>query len=89
MNKRYTINTDVRPSQVLPPRGLRILQAADYMGTTPFFVADLIRPGELPALKLGQRYVVLREDADKFLDRKRRDLENERKDRYDYEAEPR
>jgi hypothetical protein len=50
MNKRPT---NIRPSQVLPPRGLRILQAADYMGETPFFVEERIRSGELPALKLG------------------------------------
>ena len=37
-------------------------------------VEVIIRSGELPALKLGQHYTILREDADAFLDRKRGEL---------------
>ena len=76
MNKRpSTTNTSTNPSPVLPPRGLRIMDAANYMGLAPFYVEELVRSGELPALKLCQHYTILREDADAFLDRKREELE--------------
>jgi excisionase family DNA binding protein len=72
MNKRpITINTNTNPSPVLPPRGLRIMDAAHYMGLAPFYVEELIRSGELPALMLCRHYTILREDADAFLDRKK------------------
>jgi len=61
----------MNPSPVLPPRGLRILDAAHYMGVTPWYVEEIIRWGELPALKLCRHYTILREDLDAFLDRKR------------------
>jgi excisionase family DNA binding protein len=81
MNKRpSTINTN--PSPVLPPRGLRIMDAANYAALSPFYVETLIRSGELPALKLCQHYTILKEDLDDFLDRKRDELENERRVRY-------
>jgi excisionase family DNA binding protein len=82
MNKRPSTTTDMKPSPVLPPRGLRIMDAAHYMGVTPWYVEAAIRSGVLPALKLGQHYTILREDADAFLDRKRAELENERGVRY-------
>jgi excisionase family DNA binding protein len=41
------------------------------MGVTPWYVEVVIRSGELPALKLGRHYTILREDLDDFLDRKR------------------
>ncbi len=80
MNKRpSTANPNTNTSPVLPPRGLRIMDAAHYAGLSPFYVETLIRSGELPALKLCQHYTILREDLDAFLDRKREDLENERR----------
>jgi excisionase family DNA binding protein len=79
MNKRpNTINTNTKPSPVLPPRGLRIMDAAHYMGVTPWYVEVVVRSGELPALKMGQHWTILREDADAFLDRKRAELESKR-----------
>ena len=73
MNKR--LNTiSKNPSSVLPPRGLRIRDAANYMGVTPWYVETAIRSGELPALILCRHYTILREDADAFLDRKRGEL---------------
>ena len=56
----------------IAPRGLRIAEAARYMGTTPWFVEEAIRKGKLPALRLGRAYVILKEDADGFLDIQKR-----------------
>jgi excisionase family DNA binding protein len=58
------------PPPALTPRGLRIPDAANYMGVTPWYVEVVTRSGELPALKLGRHYTILREDLDGFLDRK-------------------
>ncbi len=73
MNKRSrTINTNL--SSVLPPHGVRIMDVANYMGVTPWYVEEIVRSGELPALKLCRHYTILREDIDAFLDRKREEL---------------
>ena len=71
MNKRpSTINTN--PSPVLQPRGLRILQAAQYSGLNPFHIAELIRNGTLPAIGGPGTdilaYVVLKEHLDTYMD---------------------
>jgi excisionase family DNA binding protein len=55
----------------LLPRGLRIAEAAAYIGVTPWFVESKIRSGELPALKLCRHYTLLREDLDAFLDKQK------------------
>jgi excisionase family DNA binding protein len=55
-----------------PPRGMRIAEAAAYMGVSPWFVELKIRSGELPALKLCRHYTLLREDLDAFLDAQKR-----------------
>lgn len=52
------------------------MDAAHYMGVTPWYVEVIVRSGELPALKLCRHYTILREDLDKFLDRKREELGN-------------
>jgi hypothetical protein len=72
MNKRTsTINTN--PSSVLPPRGLRILQVAQYSALSPFFIEEPIRNGTLPAIGgpgsgVCSAYVILREHIDQYLD---------------------
>ncbi len=52
----------------LPRRGFRI---AEVLGVTPWYVEEIIRSEQLPAIKLGRRYTILRKDMDAFLDRKR------------------
>jgi len=52
-------------------RGYGIVEAAEYMGVTPWFVEVKIRSGELPALKLCRHYTILKQDMDAFLDRHR------------------
>ena len=59
---------------LLPPRGLRIPDAAKYMGVTSWFVEVIIRSGELPALKLGRHYTLLREDLDAYLTKKQKEI---------------
>ena len=69
-----------KPPAVLPEaipqssaaRGLRVQEAARYLGATVSFVRSLIAEREVPALLLGKRHVVLREDLDQFLDAQRR-----------------
>lgn len=45
-------------------RGLRIKEAADYIGATPWYVEILFRSKQVPAYKLGRHYVLFREDLD-------------------------
>jgi excisionase family DNA binding protein len=82
MNKRRnTSNPNTNPSPVLPPRGLRIMYAANYMGVAPWYVETAIHSGELPALRLCRDYTILKEDADALLGRRREELERKRADR--------
>jgi excisionase family DNA binding protein len=57
------------PNKTLPPRGFRVKEAAAYLGTTVSFVRHAIWDRELPAMKLGKRLIIAREDLDRFLDR--------------------
>jgi excisionase family DNA binding protein len=62
--------TQRTPLPITDRRGYRIQQAADYMGMTPWFVAQLVRSRRLLALKpAGSRhYIILKEDLDSLLD---------------------
>jgi excisionase family DNA binding protein len=62
----------VSPSQNAQARGLRVSEAAQYIGATVCFVRALIADREIPALMLGKRWVLLREDLDQYLDAQRR-----------------
>ncbi|SRR5260370_772594 len=60
-------------SPTLAPRGLRIEQAAQFSGLSPFYIEELIRNGTLPAIGgpssgVCAAYVVLREHLDEYLD---------------------
>ena len=55
----------------LPPRGLRIPQAAAYIGCTPWFVEEAIRQGRLKATKMGRPWVMFIEDLDAFIDQEK------------------
>jgi hypothetical protein len=55
-------------------RGLRIEEAAQYSGLSPFYIAELIRNGKLTAIggpKTGvcAAYIVTREILDELLDK--------------------
>jgi excisionase family DNA binding protein len=49
-------------------RGLRIRHAADYIGSTPWFIEVAIRSKKIPAHKLGRHYAIFREDLDNFIE---------------------
>ena len=52
----------------LRPRALRPPAAADYLGTTPGNIEQLMRDGVLPFRVLGQVRVIAIEDLDAYLD---------------------
>jgi len=53
-------------------RGLRIKDAAAYLGTSPWWVEIAIREKRLPAYKFNTNYYVLfKDDLDAFIDRLR------------------
>jgi excisionase family DNA binding protein len=53
---------------VTVPRGMRIAEAASYMGVSPWYVELKIRSKELRAYRLCRHYTIFREDLDHFLD---------------------
>jgi len=61
-------------SPSLQPRGLRIEQAAQYTGLSPFFIEECIRNGELlsyggPGSAVSAAHIVTREHLDQFIDK--------------------
>jgi excisionase family DNA binding protein len=76
MSNRRKKKSVATPPEVLPQqnqsRGLRVPEAAAYIGGTICFVRSLIKDREIPALLLGKRHVLLKEDLDNFLDAQRR-----------------
>jgi excisionase family DNA binding protein len=63
----------VRPIVTESParRGLRIREAAAYIGSSPWFVEVAIRSKEIPAFKLGRHYVLFKDDLDDYVNRLR------------------
>ncbi len=52
-------------------RGLRIKEAADYIGSTPWFIEVAVRQRKIPAHKLGRHYVLFKDDLDNYIERVR------------------
>jgi excisionase family DNA binding protein len=52
-------------------RGLRIREAANYIGSTPWFIEVAIRQRKIPAHKLGRHYVLFKDDLDNYIERVR------------------
>lgn len=52
-------------------RGLRIKEAAAYLGSTSWFIEVAIRSKQIPAHKLGRHYVLFRDDLDNYIERVR------------------
>ena len=55
----------------LDRRGLRIKEAADYIGSTPWFIEVAVRSKKIPAHKLGRHYVLFKDDLDAYVNRLR------------------
>lgn len=57
-------------------RGLRIQEAARYLGTSPWWVEIAIREKRIPAYKFKTNYyVIFKDDLDEFVDRLRQGKE--------------
>jgi excisionase family DNA binding protein len=52
----------------IAPRCLRPPAAAIYLGTTPFYIEELMRNGELPFVLIGGARVVTIEALNKYVD---------------------
>jgi excisionase family DNA binding protein len=53
---------------LLPPRGLRIVQAARYAGVSTWFIRQAIWEGRLKARRCGKFVIILRDELDCFLE---------------------
>jgi excisionase family DNA binding protein len=53
---------------LLPPRGLRIVQAARYAGVSTWFIRQAIWEGRLKARRCGKFVIILRDELDRFLE---------------------
>jgi excisionase family DNA binding protein len=49
-------------------RGLRIKDAAEYIGSSPWFIEVAIRQKKIPAHKLGRHYVLFKDDLDNYIE---------------------
>jgi len=52
-------------------RGLRIKEAADYIGSTPWFIEVVVRSKKIPTHKLGRHYVLFKDDLGAYVNRLR------------------
>jgi excisionase family DNA binding protein len=69
--KISTVSESQSTNESLSPRGLRVRDAAAYLGVTVFFIRDAVWKNELPAMKLGRRLIIAREDLDRFFDQQK------------------
>jgi len=53
---------------LLPPRGLRIVQAARYAGVSTWFIRQAVWEGRLKARRCGKFVIILRDELDWFLE---------------------
>ena len=67
-NPSTTSGTSPSVPLFLRPRALRPPAAADYLGTTPGNIEQVMRDGVLPFRVLGQVRVIAIEDLDAYLD---------------------
>jgi excisionase family DNA binding protein len=62
-------STSKTPSQSqITPRLVTIKQAAAYCSCSVWAIRDVIWSRELPACKIGRRYLIDRGDLDRFID---------------------
>jgi excisionase family DNA binding protein len=50
----------------LDRRYLRIAEAAEYLGATPWFIRTLIWNKAIPVIPMGKRHLVDRDDLDNY-----------------------
>jgi excisionase family DNA binding protein len=63
----------VRDRERIPmlARGVTVQEAAAYLSATVPAIRRLISKSELPYAKLGKRYIIDRQDLDKWLEKKK------------------
>ena len=54
------------------PRLLTIKAAAQYLSVTVWFIRGLVYGKEVPALKLGNRWVIDKADLDAYVEKRKR-----------------
>jgi excisionase family DNA binding protein len=62
------MNTLQQAASLLPPRGLRIMEAARYAGVSTWFIRQAVWEGRLEARRCGKFVIILRDDLDRFLE---------------------
>ena len=75
-NKNLSSSLDARDTQsnvLITPRLVTIKQAAAYCSCSVWAIRDVIWSRELPACKIGRRYLVDRKDLDAFIDARLRE----------------
>jgi excisionase family DNA binding protein len=71
-NKKSAVVAPEVNSQTNQARGLPVIEAARYLGTTVCFVRSIIHSREIKALLLGRRHILLKDDLDAYLETQRR-----------------
>jgi excisionase family DNA binding protein len=67
--KSVRVKSVIPQSPSMAPRGLRIPEAACYIGETNWFVEVRVRSGEIPARMLGDHWVIEKADLDAWADK--------------------
>jgi len=66
-------NRDAQTNIAITPRLVTIKQAAAYCSCSIWAIRSLIWSWELPACKIGKRYLIDRGDLDRFIDARLRE----------------
>lgn len=66
--KSVAVATPTQKPEPLLKRGLRVREVSDYTSATVCMIRAAIKSGDLRAMMLGKRHIVLREDADRWLE---------------------
>jgi len=64
-----------------PRRHLRILEAAEYMNTTPWQVRTLIWKQAIPVIPIGKRHVLDQRDLDLYMQSQKTEVAWEQRER--------
>jgi len=66
--QKPTLPESATAESLLPPRGLRIVQAARYAGVSTWFIRQAVWEGRLKARRCGKFVIILRDELDRFLE---------------------
>jgi len=66
-HKKAPSASNNQTTSALPPRGLRVADAAVYAGVTHWHIRTAVWTGRLKACRAGKVIVILRDDLDRYL----------------------